>query len=39
MDLQIIAELVVAFSIFLTSMTYCCNAFFCKKDVEEPLIS
>ena len=39
MDLQIVAELVVAFSIFITSMTYCCNAFYCKNNVEEPIVS
>ena len=39
MNLEIVAELVVALSIFITSMTYCCNAFFCKNNVEEPIIS
>tara|TARA_Y100000310_G_scaffold187380_1_gene187409 strand:+ start:178 stop:300 length:123 start_codon:yes stop_codon:yes gene_type:complete len=39
MDLQILAELIVAGSIFITSITYFCNAFCFKRDVEEPIIS
>ena len=38
-DLSILAELIVAGSIFITSISYCYLACFKNKEVEEPIIA